>query len=58
MYRIEVYFNTNAKATVEVDNLVELAAIIRGMEIGNREVNFLDHIVLSGGKKYPFIEEK
>lgn len=57
MYRLEVYFNTNAKVTLEVDNLVELAAIIRGMEISNREVNCLDHVVLSGGKTYSFIRE-
>lgn len=57
MYNLEVYFTNRAKVTIRFDNLVELGAVIRGLEIGDRESNNLDKVVVWGGKLYNFKSE-
>lgn len=54
MFAMHVRFISGYTVTVKCDNLLELQAIMRGLEIAHREVPCIDSITLSGEKVYTF----
>ena len=57
MFILNIHFITGAFVRVSSDNLVELQAIQRGLEIAHRETPCLDMISVSGDKIYPYTRE-
>ena len=54
MFRLQVQFITGVVVTVRSDNLVELQAIMRGLEIAHLEYPCIDNIRIDGEKTYTF----
>lgn len=52
MFTLHVEFTNNSTVTIKSDNLVELQAILRGIEITNREVHILARVWIDGEKTY------
>jgi hypothetical protein len=52
MFTLHVEFTNKSIVTIKSDNLVELQALLHGIEIANREVNILVRVWIDGEKKY------
>lgn len=53
-FALHVKFISGNVVTMMSDNLLELRAIMRGLETANEEVPCIDSIALSGTKVYTF----